>query len=59
MTGTGRADSETGMPRWVKWFLLVGLIVLVAVVMLLVFGGDHGPGRHGSLPAPASLVLAL
>lgn len=43
-----------GMPRWVKVFLLVtaATVVLGVVVMLLV-GGEHGPGRHQSAP-PAS-----
>jgi hypothetical protein len=41
-----------GMPRWVK----VGggitiAILLVAVLAMLVLGGDHGPGRHGAEPA--------
>ena len=55
---TGSADGEAGMPRWVKLFLLVGLVVLVVVVALLVVGGDHGPGRHASLPSAVTLVLA-
>ncbi|MBD0338796.1 MAG: hypothetical protein ICV67_05855 [Thermoleophilia bacterium] len=39
--------SNEGMPRWVKVFLAVALVVLVLVVVLLVFGGGHGPSRHG------------
>ena len=41
--------STTGTPRWVKVF---GIIALVAVVLFLVVmligGGEHGPGRHMS-----------
>jgi hypothetical protein len=34
-------------PRWVKVFgiVLIALVLLV-VMVLLVSGGDHGPGRH-------------
>jgi hypothetical protein len=39
-----------GIPRWLKVSALVvaALIVLVIAVMLLA-GGNHGPGRHLSL----------
>jgi hypothetical protein len=37
------------MPRWVKVFLLVAVaIAVLAVVVMLLVGGDHGPGRHQS-----------
>ena len=34
------------MPRWVKVFGLVALAVVALVVVLLVSGRGHGPGRH-------------
>lgn len=36
----------TRTPRWVKVFGIITLIVLVLFVVLLVFGGGHGPSRH-------------
>ena len=40
-----------GMPSWVKVFLLVSAaIVVLGVVVMLLVGGDHGPGRHQSAP---------
>jgi hypothetical protein len=45
--------SEEGTPGWVKAFAAIGLAVVVLAVVLLVFGGDHGPSRHGA-PALAS-----
>ena len=48
----------TGMPRWVKVFLILGL-VLVLLFMIAKFtgvGGDHGPGRHGGADPPSSLA---
>lgn len=32
------------MPRWVKVFVLVGLLVLVLVAIMLLAG--HGPSQH-------------
>lgn len=46
----GSAESPPGMPRWVKY--LIGALLAVAVAAILIMmiaGGDHGPGRHGAL----------
>jgi hypothetical protein len=38
---------QPGMPRWVKVFGIVAIVLALAVVIvLLVSGGQHGPGRH-------------
>jgi uncharacterized cupredoxin-like copper-binding protein len=55
-------DREfTGIPRWVKVFGIIAIVLAVLVViMLLAGGGRHGPGRHtsssgaGSHGAPVS-----
>lgn len=57
-TGTGaEADRESGSgtPRWVKVFGIVALLValLVAILLLTVGPGGHGPGRH---TAPLSVT---
>lgn len=40
------APSPEGTPRWVKVFAVVlGLLVVLLLVGLLA-GVDHGPGRH-------------
>jgi hypothetical protein len=36
-------------PRWVKVSGLIAAVVVVAIVILALAGGQHGPGRH--LPA--------
>ena len=44
--GPDRA-STTGTPRWVKVSGLIALLVVVLfLVVMLVGGGEHGPGRH-------------
>ena len=45
---TDEAETEPpGVPRWVKIAGLLAAIVLLAlVVVMLLSGGDHGPGRH-------------
>jgi len=36
------------MPRWVKLMAVaLAVLVVVAVLSMLLLGGDHGPGRHG------------
>lgn len=39
------ARPTSGIPRWVKVFAIIGL-VLAAVVVILLLTGNHGPGRH-------------
>lgn len=39
-------------PRWVKIFGIVVIVLIVLVVIGLLIGGNHGPGRHlGFSPA--------
>lgn len=36
-----------GMPRWVKVFGIVAILAVTSlIVVMLLIGGDHGPGRH-------------
>ena len=38
-----------GVPRWVKVFVITALgLALLMVVAMLLYGGQHGPGRHFS-----------
>jgi hypothetical protein len=49
MTDTPENDRQpAGIPRWVKVFGIVALVLVVLVVVLVVTGrgGGHGPGRH-------------
>jgi hypothetical protein len=34
------------MPRWVKVFGALALLLLVVIAVMLLSGGNHGPGRH-------------
>lgn len=39
--------SPPAMPRWVKVFIGIIVVVLLMLVVLKVIGrGGHGPGRH-------------
>lgn len=43
---TGVEDGR-GVPRWVKLFGLAAVVLLaLAIVVMLLSGGQHGPGRH-------------
>jgi hypothetical protein len=40
-------ELTTGMPRWVKVFAIIAVVVVLALVILFVAsGGEHGPRRH-------------
>ena len=55
----GDGGTSAGMPRWVKGFLMVGLVLLLllAVGKVTGLGGEHGPGRHGGRgDTPSSVV---
>ncbi len=55
-SGNGvRARPPT--PRWVKALAALGAVAVVLLVAALLFGGEHGPQRHGSqgaLSVPAA-----
>jgi hypothetical protein len=55
-------SGSSGTPRWVKVFLAVAaVLVVLAIAVALVSGGEHGPGRHlgGVAPAISPLVHEL
>ncbi len=43
--GPGRGPT-TGAPRWAKVLGIIALVGAMLVGILLLAGGDHGPGRH-------------
>lgn len=48
-------SERPGLPRWVKVSgAVVVLLVLALIAVLLMTGGQHGPGRHGSMTSSAS-----
>ena len=56
-TDASRAAGPTGMPRWVKVFVLMAAVVLVIVVIKLLAGGGHGPSRHMSAGPPVGAAV--
>ena len=41
-------DDPPRLPGWVKLLILGAVTVVVALVLvMLLVGGDHGPGLHG------------
>lgn len=37
-----------GLPRWVKASGIAAGILVLLFIILMIAGGDHGPGRHRS-----------
>ncbi len=60
-TGEGlNREATTGArpatPRWVRVFGIIALALLLMLVVMLLTGGNHGPGRHLS---PGVTVFGL
>ncbi len=51
-------ESTTGAPRWVKVFGIIAVVLVLIVVVALLTGGSHGPGRHlgGGQTSPSSVT---
>jgi hypothetical protein len=41
-------SADRGLPRWVKVAGIIALALVVLVLIVLLAGGNHGPGRHQS-----------
>lgn len=39
-------EEPENTPRWVKVFGIVAVVLAIVVVLALLIGGKHGPGRH-------------
>jgi hypothetical protein len=54
-TGNDTARGEhPGLPGWVKVSgIVVAILVMALIVIMLIAGGDHGPGRHATGNQPA------
>jgi hypothetical protein len=56
-------DGPPPTPRWVKYLAVVlAALIAVAVLMMLIVGGEHGPARHGgsgATPAPDGRTVAM
>lgn len=48
-------ESPSGTPRWVKVFGVIALVLVVLIGVMLVAGGEHGPGRH-TLPVSVTEI---
>jgi hypothetical protein len=56
---SGTPTMAHRMPRWVKAFLIVGVVLLIALVVHAVSGrGEHGPSRHGASARAWEVVSA-
>jgi hypothetical protein len=45
-TGVRPSRGPTGMPRWVKVFIIVAIVLVLALLVSWLLGLQHGPGLH-------------
>jgi hypothetical protein len=50
----GVGPKPVGMPRWVKVFLVIIVVLVLALIVSWLLGVQHGPGLHnpGGRSAP-------
>ena len=48
--GSAERGPTAGPPRWVKVSATIALALVGLVLIVLLAGGNHGPGRHQSSP---------
>jgi hypothetical protein len=39
-------ETTTGTPRWVKVVGIIAVVLLLVLGIIMLIGGEHGPGRH-------------
>ena len=47
--------APPGVPRWVKVSGIIVAILVLALVAVMLIGGDHGPSRHATGDQPTEL----
>ena len=47
------APPYPGMPRWVKVSGIIAVVVVLLVIIIM-FTGEHGPGRHTPFGGPGA-----
>jgi hypothetical protein len=58
MADPPRSPDTGGIPRWVKVYgIIVLVLALLAIVMLLIGGGGHTPRPHASSGDPRGQTL--
>lgn len=54
-------ERPPSTPQWVKVFGIIGIVLVLLFVIMMLAGGNHGPGRHmptGSAPTNGETLLA-
>jgi hypothetical protein len=57
--GRAATTANTAMPLWFKIGLVIAIVAALTVVVLLIVGGGHGPGRHSGAGTDTSSAVVL
>jgi hypothetical protein len=52
------SGERTGIPRWVRLSVIIGVLVAVLVVVIVLMSGGHRIPRHGPGDPPPSSAVA-
>ncbi|MGP9649380.1 hypothetical protein ACT3TP_02700 [Glutamicibacter sp. AOP38-B1-38] len=64
-SGSRHPDTNRGglpdrkIPRWVKVFVVIAVVLVAFLLVALLSGGEHGPGRHFSAQGMVSGMIAV
>jgi hypothetical protein len=56
-TGVRPDRGPTGMPRWVKVFLVIAILLVLALLISSLVGVQHGPRQHTAPEAAVAMPL--
>jgi hypothetical protein len=47
--GVRPGPAPAGMPRWVKVFIIIAIVLALAIILTWLLGVQHGPRLHTSV----------
>ena len=58
-TAVRPTPGPAGMPRWVKAFIIVAIVLALVLIVSLLLGVQHGPGLHSPAGGPGGQTAPI